>query len=274
MPPQDAKAALAEVKALTFDVFGTVVDWRTTVTAELQAAAAEKLRSAAFAALPADLQARARAATPEDWAAFAQAWRQSYTDFVQGFVAGQTPWKDVDAHHHDSLLGLLAARGLAGLYAPAEARALSLVWHRLAPWPDSAPGLALLGRAGLVTCALSNGNRSLLADLEAHGALGFRRLLSAEDFGAYKPDPSVYRGAAERLGFAPPGGMGRVAMVAAHLGDLRAARAQGMRTVYVERALEEAWGPEEREAARDWVDLWIPLEEDGFVELARRLGVA
>lgn len=187
---------------------------------------------------------------------------------------------DVDAHHHDSLAGLLRTHGLSGVLDDAGVRELSLVWHRLTPWPDSAAGLRALGSGdsnsnsgetglGLVTATLSNGNRTLLADLDTFGDLGFRRLFSAEDFSAYKPDASVYLGAAERLGVEP----GEVAMVAAHLGDLDAARRLGLRTVYVERDGEEDWevGSERYEAAKGWVDLWVGVDEGGFVEVARRL---
>lgn len=129
---------------------------------------------------------------------------------------------------------------------------------------------------GLVTSTLSNGNRSLLADLDQHGQLHFARILSAEDFGAYKPDPQVYLGAAEKLGVAP----GETATVAAHLNDLEAARDVGLRTVYVKWKGEEDWDTEDDryQRAKGWVDLWVGLQcqdrkgEGGFVEVARQLG--
>lgn len=265
--------ALRDIKALTFDVFGTVVDWRSTVEAALKASIESK--KASRADLPAHLIRRIDAMAGGDYARLAQEWRDSYKRFTRGFRPGETAWKDIDAHHHDSLGEILEAWQLAGLLAPGEVRELSLVWHRLAPWPDAAPGLRLLGGGqgrgmGLVTAALSNGNRSLLADLDALGGLGFARLISAEDFGVYKPDPGVYLGAAERLGVRP----GEVAMVAAHLNDLEAARKLGLRTIYVERKGEEDWdvGEERYRAAKEWVDLWVGLDEDGFVAVAERLG--
>ena len=159
-----------------------------------------------------------------------------------------------------------------------EVRDLSLVWHRLRPWDDSAEGLRRLRAAGLVTATLSNGNRELLRDLDAHGGLGFARIVSAADFGAYKPDPRVYRGAVAALGFQndDDGNPGSVAMAAAHLGDLAGARACGLRTIYVERPGEEAWSPDEDryQEARGWVDMWVSEGEGGFLEVARRLGCA
>ncbi|POS78346.1 hypothetical protein DHEL01_v203251 [Diaporthe helianthi] len=316
--PDHTPQPLKGLKALTFDVFGTVVDWRRPVEAALTKALKSPLtttnnnnhnlqrrRSATTedeAAERAEAEARAAALTPTHIAALAQEWRDSYKRFTRAFRPGVDAWKDVDAHHLDSLVALLRRHGLWGVFAmggggrgggtgnappPDEVRELSLVWHRLTPWPDSVGGLRALGTTttggggggegegdgglglGLVTATLSNGNRTLLEDLDAFGGLGFGRLFSAEDFGAYKPDPRVYLGAVERLGCEP----GEVAMVAAHLGDLDAARKLGLRTVYVERDGEEdrEVGSERYEAAKGWVDLWIGLDEGGFVEVARRL---
>lgn len=293
--PDHGPQTLKGLKALTFDVFGTVVDWRQPVEAALTAALKpshsnghlQRRRSATTedeAAERAEAEARAGALTGEHVAALAQEWRDSYKRFTRGFRPGLDQWKDVDAHHRDSLVALLRRHGLWGVFAlgdddeggcpPAEVEELSLVWHRLTPWPDSADGLRALGTSGgdslgLVTATLSNGNRTLLQDLDAFGGLGFGRLFSAEDFGAYKPDPRVYLGAVERLGCEP----GEVAMVAAHLNDLDAARKLGLRTIYVERDGEEDWeaGSERYEAAKGWVDLWVGVDEGGFVEVARRL---
>lgn len=282
--------ALRGIKALTFDVFGTVVDWRGSVVPALKASIGPRCERGLLLPLPdpgsgPDPGPSPRVLTDGDYAAMAQEWRDSYKRFTRGFRAGETPWKDIDAHHHDSLVDLLGRWGLAGLFpgggddddpgadeADEEVRRLSLVWHRLRPWPDSAPGLHALragGELGLVTATLSNGNQSLLADLDSSGGLGFSRLLSAEDFGVYKPDPRVYLGAAEKLGVRP----GEVAMVAAHLNDLDAARRLGLRTIYVERKGEEDWSVDDEryEAAKEWVDLWIGLDEDGFVGVARAL---
>jgi 2-haloacid dehalogenase len=147
---------------------------------------------------------------------------------------------------------------------------LSLVWHSLVPWPDSSQGIHLLNEK-FTTSTLSNGNPSLLKDLNEHGNLGFSKLQSSADFQAYKPHPSVYKGAAKAMGLEP----GEVAMVAAHLGDLKAARACGFRTIYVEREREEYWKPEQDEYrdAKNWVDMWVTKGENGLIEVAKRFGI-
>ncbi|KAI1389691.1 haloacid dehalogenase [Hypoxylon trugodes] len=263
--------ALRNVKALTFDVFGTVVDHRTTVCQELIKRAREKIESPAYSSLPEQSQTRLEAMTEDDWAKFGQEWRYSYYVFTRSFVPGESEWKDIDTHHYDALHVLLRNWGLTGIYAEDEVRLLSRVWHNLKPWDDSAAGIQLLGTR-LVTSTLSNGNHEILQDLNAYGDLGFREIISTADFGAYKPHPSTYLGAAEALGLRPE----EVAMVAAHLGDLAAARSNGLRTIYVERPQEEAWGsddPRYKEAC-GWVDIWVAEGEGGFLEVARRLGIS
>ncbi|KAM7195425.1 haloacid dehalogenase [Naviculisporaceae sp. PSN 640] len=270
MSSPSAAEKFQHVKGLTFDVFGTAVDWRTTVTDALIQAAADKAKSPEFSSLPQDLQTKLNSVTKDSWGDFAQEWRNSYGKFILGFVPGKTPWKDIDAHHHDSLLELLDKWHLSGIYSPEELEKLSKVWHFLAPWTDASEGLHTLGKR-FVVATLSNGNQSLLADLNEFGKLGFQRLISAEDFRAYKPNPATYLGACKALGFEPS----QVAMVAAHLGDLAAARTHGLKTIYVERNREEDWDPEDERYrdAKGWVDLWITQEEGGFIEVARRLGL-
>lgn len=258
-------------KGLTFDVFGTVVDWRKTVTTTLIHSALDKAPSSSRSAnLSPEVRARLAKLTDDDWAQFAQEWRNSYKQFVASFVPGETEWRDIDTHHHLALVDLLKKYSLEGLYTEAEVKDLSLVWHHLDPWADSALGLHNLGTK-FITSMLSNGNQSLLKDLDKHGNLGFKKLQSSEDFKAYKPHPSVYKGAAKALGLEP----GEVAMVAAHLNDLKAARGCGFRTIYVERKQEEDWSPEQDEykEAKSWVNMWVDESEDGFLEVARRLGL-
>lgn len=269
MQPSDA--GLKDVRALTFDVFGTVVDWRSTIHRELIESARNKIASPAFGNLPAPLQTRFQSISDDQWGIFAQEWRDSYGEFTQGFVPGETEWKDIDTHHYDSLAELLRKWDVVGVYTYEETRSLSLTWHYLRPWEDSALGIQKLGTR-YITATLSNGNRSLLEDLNAHGSLNFKRIISTADFGAYKPHPSTYLGAVGVLQCRPD----EVAMVAAHLGDLRAARANGLRTIYVERDREESWSCDDDrwKDAREWVDMWISQEEEGFIELARRLGIA
>lgn len=152
------------------------------------------------------------------------------------------------------------------LWTAPQLAALNLTWHRLTPWPDTNAGLLALNSLGIKTCTLSNGNIALLTDMVAHGDMPFTHIYSAEMFGSYKPSAKVYLGAAERMGLQP----GECAMVAAHLDDLRAARGNGFATVYVERAREERHA-EMREEAREWVDVWVREEEEGFVTVAERL---
>ncbi|KAK6821933.1 haloacid dehalogenase [Apiospora arundinis] len=265
LPPE-----FRDVHALLFDVFGTVVDWRSTVVAELIKRGREKSNSPASDSLAPALRTRLAELTDADWATFAQQWRTSYGKFTKGFVPGETAWKDIDTHHYDSLLELLGDWGLSGVFTEEEVRSLSLVWHRLQPWTDTAEGLKRLGTR-FTTSTLSNGNQQLLQDLNEHGKLGFHRIISSADFKAYKPNPKTYLGAVAALGWQP----GECALVAAHLGDLQAARSCGLRTVYVERPREEDWAtqPELIEDARTWVDVWVSSDQDGFVEVARRLGI-
>ncbi|KAH8596402.1 S-2-haloacid dehalogenase 1 [Bisporella sp. PMI_857] len=256
-------------KALTFDVFGTVVNWRKTVTQKLIQNAAEKKSS--YSSLPSSVQDKLMRLTDQHWAEFAQEWRNTYMRFTRGFVPGETEWRDVDSHHHRSLIELLQKWELEALYTEKEVKDLSLIWHYLEPWQDASGGIHKLG-SRFLTSTLSNGNQSLLEDLQKHGDLGFSRLQSSADFKAYKPHPTVYKGAAKALGLEPR----EVAMVAAHLADLKAAKECGFKTIYVERNQEEAWKPDQDEYqdAKTWVDMWVTKEEDGFLEVARRFGCA
>ena len=252
-------------KALLTDVFGTVVDWRGTVTAHLTSAA-----SAALNATSRSLPSATRAAAAQvSWPDFAQEWRVSYYHFTRSYDPAKELFKSVDQHHLDALLSLLQKHGLDDLWTADEVHKLSLIWHFLDPWADSARGLGLLN-SKFETCTLSNGNTSLLADLAKHGDLPYKHIISAEDFRAYKPHPDVYKGAAKKLGLRE----GECALVAAHLGDLQAARGCGYQTIYIERPQEEGWAKEKDkiEEARGWVDMWVTHEGGGFEEVARRFG--
>ncbi|KAF1809023.1 haloacid dehalogenase [Eremomyces bilateralis CBS 781.70] len=264
-------------RALLFDVFGTCVNWRKSVTESLVTECNRALENPSKLIPPV---ARSGAGK-KDWADFAQRWRNTYITFVASIAKDPTiPWKTIDEHHHDSLKELLDEAGLVDLWTPEEVRDLSLVWHRLEPWNDSADGIGELSKVAS-TCTLSNGNLSLLRDLKAFGDLPFTHLFSAEQFNSYKPSPRVYLGAVGKLGLEPRD----CAMVAAHLGDLKAAKACGLRAIYVERPGEEGWNQEMIAQAKQdgWVDLWVPLVEkggdgkdvslDGFLTVATRLGI-
>ncbi len=202
-------------KALVFDVFGTVVDWRSCVIEETKTI---------VGALGSEI----------DWGEFADAWRrQGYLAPIAEIVTGARPFDDVEELLGATLDDLLARHGVA--LGPEETRRLLGVWRRLDPWPDACGGLERLA-AHFVIAPLSNGSFALLTEMAKRARLPWDCIISTELFGAYKPDPRTYEGAARLLGLAPP----EVMLVAAHLGDLRAAASCGLRTAYVPRPLE--WG--------------------------------
>jgi 2-haloacid dehalogenase len=138
-----------------------------------------------------------------------------------------------------------------------------MAWGRLTPWSDTVPGLTRLARRFTVS-TLSNGNRAQQTALIRFAHLPFQRMLSAEDFRHYKPDPEVYLGAASALALEPS----RVMMVAAHKGDLRAAQAAGMRAAFVERPLEKGPGG----GADLLPDPLSDVQASDFMDLADQLG--
>ncbi|RMZ87453.1 hypothetical protein DV736_g5319, partial [Chaetothyriales sp. CBS 134916] len=249
-------------KALLTDVFGTVVDWRGTVVKYL-IVSAQKALDAPLSSTPG---ATREAATQVSWPDFAQRWRASYYHFTRSYDSDKGPFKSVDQHHLDALIELVQDCKIQSLWTDDQLKEISMIWHALDPWPDSSRGLRILNDK-FITATLSNGNTALLSDLAKHGSLKYTHLLGAEDFKAYKPHPSVYLGAAERLGLEPS----QCALVAAHLSDLAAARKCGYQTIYIDRQGEEEW--EHIKAARQWVDMWIDIDQGGFEEVARRFGL-
>jgi 2-haloacid dehalogenase len=200
------------VRALVFDVFGTLVDWRSGV--------AEAFRTSGVPGDPDDL---------------ADAWRGRYGPILAEVNAGSRPWGNFDELHQATLDDLLAARGVE-LTEETRQRLVG-AWHRLDPWPDVRAGLDALRRER-VTAALSNGHIALLIDLARYGDLRFDCLLSAELARAYKPAPEVYLTAARLLGVQPD----ELMLVAAHPWDLKGARAAGLRTALIDRPLEHGPG--------------------------------
>ena len=235
--------AASTVRALVFDVFGTVVDWRGTILRE----------GVAWSA------ARGRAV---DWPGFADAWRAGYQPAMARARRGEIAWTNIDGLHRVILDEIRPRFGLGAL-AEAEVDELNRVWHRLAPWPDTLAGLRRL-KSKFVISTLSNGNISLLVNMAKRARLPWDCVLSAEVFQHYKPDPEVYQGAARLLGFA----CDEVLMVAAHPGDLVAAQASGLRTAYVPRPLEHGPGGWVEPVGDAVFDLVVP----DFNELARALG--
>ena len=266
---------MEDARALFFDVFGTCVDWRKTVTDALvrQCRVALMRRSAIITN---DVRAKADAMSTEDWGAFAQEWRSSYYTFTRSLAADASlNWKTVDDHHLESLHELLVKHGLGredgdlgGLWNKDEVKDMSLIWHKLDPWSDTVAGLEALNTK-YDTCTLSNGDIALLKDMQQHGGMPFKHIYSSELFNSYKPNPAIYLGAAKRLGLKPS----QCVMVAAHLGDLEAAKSCGYSTIYVERSREEERKNEDRAREKGFVDIWVKIDEEGFVEAARKLGI-
>ncbi|KAK4498303.1 hypothetical protein PRZ48_010961 [Zasmidium cellare] len=268
-------------KALLFDVFGTCVDWRKTVTNALWAAAKEALNSPA-ASLSSRVRLTASNMTYEDWGEVAQDWRNTYLKFTRAIAADPTlPYKTVDQHHLDALREILTTRELSlprqpdapadllhdgSLFDEPQIVKLSLIWHYLEPWPDTVQGLHELNKK-FQTSTLSNGNVSLLKDMTTHGHMPFTHILSSEMFKSYKPSPKVYLGAAEKLGFKPEECM----MVAAHMDDLKHAKECGLRTLYVARPREERY-PEL--LGQGIEEIFVGEGEGGFVKAAEKLGIA
>jgi 2-haloacid dehalogenase len=234
---------LGDIHALTFDVFGTTVDWRSGVAAEAR-------RLGALSGVHAD------------WERLADAWRALYAPSMDRVRRGDLPWTNFDRLHRMSLDQVLGDLGVEGFDMKAREE-LTLAWERLPPWPDAAPGLARLARRFTVS-TLSNGNRSQQAALIRFAGLPFQRLLSAEDFRHYKPDPELYLGAVSALSLHAD----QVMMVAAHKHDLRAAQAAGMRAAFVERPLEK--GPD---GGADLLpDTPADVQATDFMDLADKLG--
>jgi 2-haloacid dehalogenase len=222
-------------RALVFDVFGTLVDWRSSI--------AQAFRESGLAG---------------DAEELADDWRERLWPITTEVNQGKRPWGNFDELHLATLEDLLAERGLE---LPAEARRqLVAAWHKLDPWPDVRNGLEGLRRERIVG-ALSNGHAALLIDLARYGDLRFDCLISAEMAQAYKPAPEVYLTAVRLLGAQP----GEVMLVAAHPFDLNGARRAGLQTAFIDRPLEYGPGSPVRE------DSDADLSVDDLRELAARL---
>ena len=234
---------LASVKALVFDVFGTVVDWRTSVGREVEELAKRK-------------------GLKIDGARFADAWRAGYGPSMNRVRTGELPWTRLDELHRMILDKILIDFRISGL-SETETEALNRAWHRLQPWPDTVAGLTRLKKK-FILAPLSNGNIALMTNLAKYSGLPWDCILGAELVHHYKPDPEVYQSAAYFLNLRP----GDVLMVAAHLGDLRGAKAAGLSTAFVPRPLE--FGPSGKPDLMP--DPSVDLTAKDFNDLASRLG--
>ena len=234
---------ISEIKALTFDVFGTVVDWHGTIVHE-----GERLNQTKGLDI--------------NWARFALDWRAGYGPGMNRVRQGELGWVNIDTLHRMILDDLLSELEITSL-TEAEIDHLNRVWHRLRPWPDVIEGLTRL-RGRFITATLSNGNMALLINMAKHSGLPWDCILSSELVRHYKPDRQVYQAAAGFLGLQPS----QVLMVAAHPSDLQGAQAAGLRTAYVPRPLE--FGPEQQPATAS--EPVFDLVAPDFRALATQLG--
>ncbi|MGJ4947479.1 haloacid dehalogenase type II [Bradyrhizobium sp. HKCCYLS20291] len=235
---------LSMVKALVFDVFGTVVDWRTSLINDFTAWSKSR-------------------GVQGDWTALVDGWRGLYVGSMDEVRKHpERGYLILDVLHRRSLETLVAKLGIAGL-TEADLDYLTRGWHRLNPWADSVAGLTRL-KSKYIIAPLSNGNVALLTNMAKFAGLPWDLILSAELFAHYKPDPETYLGAARLLGLAP----GEVMMVAAHNNDLEAAQRYGLKTAFVARPTE--YGPLQNrdfEATGAW-----DITADDFNGIADRLG--
>ena len=231
------------VRALAFDTFGTVVDWRSSIIRELEVFGENH-------------------GVQHDWADLADKWRKGYLPAMDRVRRGELPWTRIDDLHRMILDDLLRDAGITSV-SDIDADHLNRAWHRLDPWPDSVAGLTRLKERFVIT-TLSNGNMSLLTNMAKRAGLPWDCVISAELFRHYKPDREAYLGCADLLGVAP----GELMLVAAHPGDLRAAQQAGLRAAYVTRPLE--YGPNQREhkVAKGEFD----VTATDFLDLADQLG--
>ncbi|KAL1940511.1 hypothetical protein VTO73DRAFT_7946 [Trametes versicolor] len=234
---------LQGVEAYVFDVFGTVVDWRGSVTRAL----------ADFAG-----------SEDEDWGSFAQEWRNGYKEYTARVAGGGEGSIIVDVMHREILDGMLASprwEHLSPRWDDAERQAMVRFWHKLDGWADSSKGLYAMKKKAVIG-TLSNGNVRLLVNMAKHADLPWDVVFSGELLGSYKPNPKVYLGAIHHLSVPP----GKCAMVAAHIFDLRAAASHGMKTVYVRRVTEDINARDSVKSKKEGGEVDVVV--DSFEELA------
>jgi 2-haloacid dehalogenase len=233
---------ISQLEGLFFDVFGTVVDWRTAVIREMAAFGQSKGLTA-------------------DWAAFADKWRGKYQPCMEEIRSGRRPFTILDVLHRESLIEVLREFSITGL-SEDELGRLTTIWHRLDPWSDVVRGLSRLKQRFLIS-PLSNGNVALLTRLSKRACLAWDVILGGETAQAYKPMPQAYLRNAGLLALAPEACM----LVAAHNNDLAAARAVGFKTAFVLRAAEHGPGQQtDLRAEADW-----DVAAASFEELADKL---
>jgi len=238
--------SLRAVKALLFDTFGTVVDWRGSVTRMGERLGARK------------------GIEGVDWEAFARAWRAGYRPGMAPVIAGTRPWTPIDVIHREILEEILVTFSISDHFDDVEKADMTLMWHRLDPWPDAVPGLLRLKRTYIIG-PLSNGATQLLVNMAKRAGIPWDLILSSDITRAYKRDPRAYQAAIAALGMEPH----EVMLCAAHNDDLEAAAGQGMRTAYINRPYE--YGADQTrdfEATSDW-----DIVTDHIGGIAEALGV-
>jgi 2-haloacid dehalogenase len=234
-----------DIRACLFDVFGTVVDWRTSVSRDLAAFAKQK------------------AIDGVDWLEFAVEWRRLYQPSMEEVRSGKRAFTILDVLHRESLDKLISRYAIKGL-SEADVDHINRVWHRLDPWPDAVAGLTRL-KSRFIIAPCSNGNIALMVNMAKRAGLPWDCVLGAETARAYKPTPEAYLASCRQLGLAPA----RVLMVAAHNNDLKAAKAQGLATAFVARPTEHGPG-QSTDLAPD--PPCVEVSAADFVELASKLG--
>ena len=239
-----AQSTGQRVRAVLFDTFGTVVDWRSGISAAVRAFAV----------------GRALTLDPDQ---FADAWRAHYQPSMERVRSGQRPWVSLDTLHRENLNTVLRSHGIdPGAVAPGELTALAAAWHDLPPWPDSVGGIGQIKRDFIVG-PLSNGTTALLVDMAKAAGLPWDVILGSDISRAYKPSPDAYRTPAALLGLDP----GQVMLAAAHNSDLEGATRAGLATAFIARPAE--WGPRQASdltACGEW-----DLTANSITDLARQL---
>jgi 2-haloacid dehalogenase len=232
------------VEALVFDVFGTVVDWRGSIIRQGEAFSQ-------------------RTGVRADWPLVADRWRAGYRPTMDRIARGEMPWTRFHDFNRGLLEDLVRELGMRGLRRK-HLDELNDFWRKLDPWPDTVRGLKRLKRRFIIG-TLSNGDTRTMVDMARHGGLPWDLIITSENFRRFKPDPEMYLGGAALLGLKPA----RVALVAAHKHDLRAARAAGLRTAFVERPKE--YGP--AKTADAGPERYIDIVAKSFNDLADQLGL-
>lgn len=236
-------ALAAKPRAIVFDTFGSVVDWRSSLIADLSAYGATRGIAA-------------------DWALLVDEWRAAYHPSMDRVRRGELPWTTLDRLHRASLDRLIAEQGIAGM-TEEDRRHITLGWHRLLPWPDALAGLTRLKRHFIIG-PLSNGNVSLLLNMAKRAGIPWDMIFGSDLFGHFKPDPETYLGVARLLDLPP----GQVMMAAAHNSDLAAARKAGLMTAFWPRPRE--YGPRQQ---RDYqADTPWDIVARDIEDLATQLG--